>query len=156
MLYANYYHPDRTGNASFMEVDLHHTHNPTYANRLLRKAFLDKGIELNNPDVNEGRSILFSLFHDGQPIPPILGPKFLIATENPFICKLNANLNYFQHFDHVFTWNRNFLQLSNLSQVFIPNQIETSFFPPLSEKKIFTTIINTNKRFPFKSIVNLN
>jgi hypothetical protein len=150
MLYANYYHPDRTGNASFMEVDLHHTHNPTHANRLLRNAFLDKGIELNNPDVNEGRSILFSLFHDGQPLPMILGPKFLIATENPFICELNANLNYFQKFDHVFTWNRNFLQLSNVSQVFIPNQIKTSFFRPFCERKLFATIINANKGFPFK------
>ena len=61
MLFANYYQPDRVKNASFEEVDRHHTYNPTFTNRLLRSEFLKHGIELNNPDVNEGREIAFSI-----------------------------------------------------------------------------------------------
>ena len=39
MKYANYYQPDRVKNASFTEVDQHHTYNPTVTNRSLREAF---------------------------------------------------------------------------------------------------------------------
>jgi len=94
MLFANYYQPDRVKNASFEEIDRHHTYNPTFTNRLLRSEFLKRGVELNNPDVNDDRDVLFNLFHDGQAISSsktISGPKYLIATENPIICPLNQN-----------------------------------------------------------------
>ena len=61
MLFANYYQQDRVKNASFEEIDRHHTYNPTYTNRLLRTEFLKHGVELNNPDVNVGRTIAFHL-----------------------------------------------------------------------------------------------
>jgi hypothetical protein len=149
MLFANYYHPNRIANASFAEVDIHHTHNPTHTNRALREAFFKRGIELNNPDVNVGRKIEFSLFHDGQPIPNITGPKYLIATENPYICGLNCDESYLRNFNHVFTWNKNLMHLENVSQVFIPNQIEVSSFRTFSERSIFSTLINANKGFSF-------
>ena len=46
MIFANYYQPDRVKNASFEEIDRHHTYNPTFTNRLLRAEFLKRGIEL--------------------------------------------------------------------------------------------------------------
>ena len=151
MLFANYYQPDRVKNASFEEIDRHHTYNPTFTNRLLRSEFLRRGVELNNPDVNIGRDILFNLFHDGQDISlnqSISGPKYLIATENPIICPLNQNQEYLKTFNGVFTWNTNFTQLNNVSHLFIPNQIRNPETPSFDERPIFSCIINANKAFP--------
>jgi len=148
MKYANYYQPDRIQNASFEEIDRHHTYNPSYTNRLLRSDFLNYGIELNNPDVNLGRRITFHLLHDGQAISNLPNPKYLIAMENPFICPLNRNEEYLRQFNAVFTWNRDLLHLPNTIQLFIPNQIHCGPFPSFEERTIFSCIINANKAFP--------
>jgi hypothetical protein len=148
MLFANYYQPDRVKNASFEEVDRHHTYNPTYTNRLLRTEFLKHGIELNNPDVNLGRPIAFHVLHDGQAIADLPGPKYLIATENPYICPLNRDEAYLRQFNGVFTWNRDLLHLPNAVHLFIPNQIRQEAFPSFGERSIFSCIINANKAFP--------
>ena len=148
MLFANYYQPGRVKNASFEEIDRHHTYNPTYTNRLLRSEFLKRGIELNNPDVNLDRPISFHLLHDGQAIADLPGPKYLIATENPFICPLNRDEAYLRQFNGVFTWNRDLLHLPNAVHLFIPNQIRQEVFPSFQERSIFSCIINANKAFP--------
>jgi hypothetical protein len=148
MLLANYYQQDRVKNASFEVIDRHHTYNPTFTNRLLRAEFLKRGIELNNPDVNQGREVAFSILHDGQDIEYDSAPKYLIATENPCICPLNQNEQYFALFDGVFTWNTNLLHLPNTTHVFIPNQIEVKNTPSFENRPIFSCIINANKAFP--------
>lgn len=148
MLFANYYQPDRVKNASFEEIDKHHTYNPTFTNRLLRSEFLKRGIELNNPDVNQGREIAFSILHDGQPNDQIPDPKYLIATENPHICPRNKDKAYLSQFKGVFTWNTDFANLPNVRHVFIPNQIRNQPTPTFSERPIFSCIINANKAFP--------
>jgi len=149
MKYANYYQPDRVENASFAEVDKHHTYNPPYTNRSLRASFLAQGIELNNPDVNIGKEISFNLYHDGQDIAQDnSAPNYLIATENPYICPLNWDQDYLQKFTGVFTWNSALLKLSNVTHLFIPNQIRQEIFNPFAERAIFSCIINANKAFP--------
>ena len=147
MIFANYYQQDRVKNASFEEVDRHHTYNPTITNRLLRSEFLKRGIELNNPDVNQGRDIAFSILHDGQNIENIRGPKYVIATENPYICPLNRDTQYLSAFDGVFSWNRDLLQLPNVTHLFIPNRIHFEKSPTFSERPIFSCLINANKAF---------
>jgi len=148
MKYANYYQPDRTQNASFAMIDKHHTYNPTFTNRLLRSEFLKHDIELNNPDVNQGRAVAFSILHDGQEIDHIASPKYLIATENPYICPLNRNEQYLNSFDQVFTWNKDLLHLPNVSHLFIPNQIQIKQTPFFKDRPIFSCLINANKAFP--------
>lgn len=148
MLYANYYHQDRIKNASFELIDKHHTYNPTYTNRLLRAEFLLKGIELNNPDVNVGKLISFSILHDGQADTHPESPSYLIATENPYICPANADETYLQKFKGVFTWNQNLFHLPNVIPLFIPNQIRQNPFSSFSDRKIFACLINANKAFP--------
>ena len=147
MIFANYYQQDRVKNASFEEIDRHHTYNPTITNRLLRSEFLKRGIELNNPDVNQGRNIAFNLLHDGQNIECVSSPKYVIATENPYICPLNRDERYLSTFDGVFTWNRNLLHLPNVSHLFIPNHIRSEKFPTFAERPVFSCLINANKAF---------
>ena len=148
MIFANYYQQDRVKNASFEEIDRHHTYNPTFTNRLLRAEFLKRGIELNNPDVNQGRKITFSILHDGQAIENTPEPKYLIATENPYICPLNRDEQYLSQFNGIFTFNRDLLGLPNSTHLFIPNQIRSRPFPTFSERPIFSCLINANKAFP--------
>lgn len=152
MLYANYYEPGRINNASFEEIDKHHKFNPTYTNRLLRLEFLKRGVELNSPDVNRDKKIEFSIFHDGQITDPIEGPKYIIATENPYICPLNVDKNYLTQFDGIFTWNPNLLSLPNATEILIPNQIKVNKFKSYANRAIFSCLINANKAFP----INLN
>jgi hypothetical protein len=148
MLLANYYQQDRVNNASFEEIDRHHTYNPTFTNRLLRSEFLKRGIELNNPDVNQGKEVAFSILHDGQDVDQIPAPKYLIATENPYICPLNNDRRYLNSFNGVFTWNINLLHLPNVTHIFVPNQIQKRVTPSFKERPIFSCIINANKAFP--------
>ncbi len=148
MIFANYYQPDRVKNASFEEVDRHHTYNPTLTNRLLRATFLHRGIELNNPDVNLGRKTVFNILHDGQLTENIIGPKYLIATENPYICPLNRDEEYLKSFNQIFTWNKDLLYLPNTTQLFIPNQIHWEKTPAFLDRPIFSCLINANKAFP--------
>jgi len=150
MLFANYYQQDRVNNASFEEIDRHHTHNPTFTNRLLRSEFLKHDIELNNPDINHGKEIAFSILHDGQHIEQIPRPKYIIATENPYICPLNKNEQYLNSFNGVFTWNTDLLHLPNINHVFIPNQVEVKETASFENRSIFSCIINANKAFPNK------
>lgn len=151
MQYANYHHQDRFNNSSFDEIDKHHTYNPTFTNRLLRQEFLNRGIELNNPDVNIGKDVAFNLYHDGQNTEIDLDrPNYLIATENPFICCANTDRNYLAKFNQVFTWNSNLLNLPNVTKIFIPNQIRRENFSSFPERSIFTCIINANKGFPYQ------
>ena len=148
MKYANYYHLDRIKNESFSEIDGHHKFNPTYTNRSLRAAFLERGIELNNPDLNIGKEILFNLYHDGQDVTKEnKSPNYLIATENPLICPKNADEEFLKAFKGVFTWNTNLLFLNNVTHLFIPNKIQFENFPTYEERKIFSCIINANKGF---------
>lgn len=148
MLYGNYYHLDRVENASFEKVDKHHTFSPTFTNRILRAEFLKKGVELNNPDINVGKEIAFSIFHNGEITMTVSGPKYLIAIENPYICPLNKDINYLRKFDGVFTWNPDILSLPNSTQIFIPNQIRNEKFSSFRDRPIFSCLINANKSFP--------
>lgn len=159
MIYGNYIQADRANNASFAPEDLHHKHNPTFAPRTLREAFLQRGIEINTPDVNDrlGYRAQFNLYLDGQlPLSDTL-PNYLIATENPIINSLNANRDYLQRFTHIFTWNPTFTSLPNASLLFIPNQIHRftqrhielplAYLTPFTKRSIFACLINANKAF---------
>lgn len=147
MKYANYLEQDRIENSPFEAHDRHHKFNPTHTNRLLRSRFLDLGIELNTPDMNKGRKIEFSLLNNAQNIDHIAGPKYLIASENPYICPLNIDKDYLTLFKQIFTWNSNLLSLPNVTKIFVPNNIFSEKFTPFSERKIFACLINANKAF---------
>ncbi|MFZ9296643.1 MAG: hypothetical protein ACO259_10620, partial [Bacteroidia bacterium] len=121
----------------------------------MRSDFLNRGIELNNPDVNRGKEIAFSIFHDGQLTALPSGPKYIIATQNPYICPLNRDKYYLSQFDGIFTWNPDILTLPNATQIFIPNQIRIDKFTSFTERPIFACLINANKAFPGTLTIDL-
>lgn len=151
MKYANYLEQDRFENSPFEEHDRHHQFNPTYTNRLLRSYFLDLGVELNTPDMNKGREIEFSLLNNAQNVDNVAGPKYLIASENPYICPLNIDNGYLNSFKQVFTWNSNLASRPNVTKIFVPNKLfPLEKFIPFSQRTIFSCLINANKAFDKK------
>ncbi len=149
MNYANFYQIDQSKNSVFSKekVDLY---EPSYTPAPLRDLFEKKGIELNTSDINEGKNILFNLYSDGQNIEIRDGINYLMAIENPFITPLNADVSYLRKFDRVFTWNRNLLNLPNVTQIFLPNKIRLNDFLEFDERSLFSCLINSNKTFPFQ------
>ena len=147
MIYANVYAAGHSNNSMFATEDSVHRFNPTYTPRLLREALLGQGIELNTPDVNQGRDIAFDLFFEGREFAEDGIPKYLIALENPNINRLNENREYCKRFRKVFAWDKRLYDLPNAVQIMVPNRLEFEPFPSFAKRDIFSCLINANKAF---------
>lgn len=147
MIYANLYVAGHSNNSMFATEDSIHRFNPTHTLRLLREAFLKQGIELNTPDVNQGRDIAFDLFGEGREFVEDGVPKYLITLENPNINRLNESREYCKRFRKVFAWDKRLHDLPNVVQIMVPNRFEFEPSPVFAERDIFSCLINANKAF---------
>lgn len=147
MIYANIHADGHSNNSLFAVEDKVHRHNPTTTPRLLRQAFLERGIEVNTPDLNQGREIAFDLHLEGRPLDDGQTPRYLIALENPNINKLNASSDYCLNFDLAFAWDVRLFHLPNVIPILIPHPLGCEEFPPLEQRDIFSCLINANKAF---------
>jgi hypothetical protein len=147
MIYANVHAAGHRNNSLFATEDSVHRFNPTYTPRMLREAFLKQGIELNTPDVNQGRDIAFDLFFEGHEFVDDGIPKYLIAQENPNINRLNQDRDYCKRFRKVFVWDKRLHDLPNVVPIMVPNRLEFEPFPTFAERDIFSCLINANKAF---------
>lgn len=147
MIYGNVYIDGHSNNSLFAEEDNVHRYNPTTTPRLLRQAFLDRGIEINTPDVNQGRKIAFELHIEGRPFVAKDIPQYLIALENPNINRLNASKEYCGRFSRVFAWDMRLFDLPNVVQILIPHPLAHDHFPGFKDRDIFSCLINANKAF---------
>ena len=150
MIYGNVYIDGHSNNSLFAEDDSVHRYNPTTTPRLLRQAFLAQGIEINTPDVNQGRRITFDLHFEGRQVVASDSPTFLIALENPNINTLNADPEYCLNFTKVFAWDRRLFKLPNIVPILIPHPMVHNGFPEFVDRDIFSCLINANKAFKEK------
>jgi hypothetical protein len=148
MQYANFIQENRRQNSTFDPLN-YHLYNSNYTPIPIRNLLLEHGIELSTPDLNEGKAVIFNLFSDGQTGVPPQGINFLMAIENPYINPQNINLAYINKFRRVFTFNRNLVNLPNVTQIFLPNRIRIESFPQFDDRHLFACLINSNKTFPF-------
>jgi hypothetical protein len=147
MILGSVYAEGHSHNSLFQEADPTHRFNPTFTNRLLRDEFRKAGVEINTADLNAGRQAVFEIYFEGSALAPSRLPRFLVALENPHINPLNADREYFARFQRVFTWNPRFLDMPNVREVSVPNQFAMSAWPAYEERRIFSCLINANKRF---------
>ena len=147
MIYGNIYADGHANNSMFAEVDTVHRYNPTSTSRLLRQALLQRGIEINTPDLNVGRQVAFELHAEGRPLGERTRPRYLIAMENPNINPLNCNPDYCRQFDLVFAWDTRLQHLPNVVPTMIPHPLQAQPWPPASQRNIFSCLINANKAF---------
>jgi len=148
MKLASIYAAGQSNNSLFAEKDPTYTYAPTYTSRLLRNAFLERGIEVNTADVNVGKELLFELYVEGQVVEPTKIPKYLVASENPHINPLNCDVKYCSQFRKVFSWNSDIASLPNGILIMVPNEIAIKPIPPFQERPLLLALINANKRFP--------
>jgi alpha(1,3/1,4) fucosyltransferase len=147
MIYANIHSDGRSNNSLFALEDTVHRFNPSYTPRLLREYFLAHGIELNTPDLNQGRHVHFEIHLEGRPLQQPTCPRYLIALENPNINKLNASSEYCSHFELAFAWDVRLHHLTNVVPILIPHPMVWQDFPGPQERDIFSCLINANKAF---------
>jgi hypothetical protein len=147
MIYATIHADGHSRNSLFAQEDQVHRHNSTFTPRLLREVFLQRGIEVNTEDMNQGRKVAFELHLEGRPLKAAQRPRYLIALENPYINKLNASSDYCQKFDIVFAWDKRLFQLPHVVPILVPHPLVCADFPALEQRDIFSCLINANKAF---------
>jgi hypothetical protein len=147
MIYANIHSEGKVNNSLFSKEDVVHKYNPTDTSRLMRQEFLRYGIELNTPDLNCGKTVAFDLYAEGQALCPRERPRYLIAMENPYINKLNSNLEFLRQFDLVFAWDVRVQHLPNVVPAMIPHPLKSEIFADIKQRDIFSCLINANKAF---------
>ena len=144
---GNIHKSGHSKNSLFAEFDYTHRYNSLSADRYLRDNLKNNGIELNTPDVNEGRHVDFNIFIEAG-LQPEKGKKnFLIAMENPLHNSLNRDLDYLSQFDLVFSWDSEALKsLGNYVFCNIPHQMTFEAHAKNNPNK-FLCLINANKNF---------
>ena len=147
MRQASIHADGHTANSLFALEDSVHRFNPTYTPRLLRQAFLERGIELNTPDLNQGKDIAFELHLEGRPLGEHTVPRMLVALENPNINPLNASVDYCNQFDRVFAWDQRLFHLHHVCPILIPHPMVHGVVPGPEARTIFSCLINANKAF---------
>lgn len=151
MIYGNLCIEGHSLNSLFSEIDPLNYYGPTYTHRLIRKLFLNFGVEINTPDLNVNRNIFFEIYAEGQPVKNNNFKKYFIAQENPTINLLNQDLVYCKNFSKVFAWDRRVADQPNGVLLMVPNEIKLFEFSSYVEREIFSCLINGNKRFPVSS-----
>ena len=144
MIYGNFFSDDTRGNNAMFGEKLA---IPMGYYELLRESFLKRGVEINTPDLNEGKKIAFNLHIEGRPLIEHGMPSYLVALENPNHNHLNADREYCSGFSKVFSWNPKLFDLTNVVKVLPPHQIAHGSCPPYEERDIFSCMINGNKGF---------
>lgn len=147
MILGNIIAEGHSNNSMFGLEDSVHRYNPTHMPRLLRQAFLEKGIEINTPDINKGRITAFNLYFEGHQVVDSTGPNYLVALENPNINRLNENREYCSRFNRVFAWDKRLFDLPNVVRILIPHPLACDSFAGFQERDIFSCLINANKAF---------
>jgi hypothetical protein len=146
-IYGNVFAEGHSNNSMFASENSVHRYYPNHMQRQLRQAFIEQGIEINTPDLNQGRPIAFDLFFEGRSFFDDGIPKYLIALENPNINRLNENHVYCRRFAKVFAWDPRLFDLPNVVKIMVPNRLSCDPFPGFAERDIFSCLINANKAF---------
>jgi len=145
MLFGNLLAAGHSKNSVFHEADPTSHFEPTYAPRMLRLAFQRRGVSLNTPDIVAQEPPRFEIYWEAQPLLKTGVPKFLIATENPFLNRLNRDRIYLANFEAVFGWDPDIFDLPNVVQIAIPHELKQEKFRPWDDRPNFVGMINSNK-----------
>lgn len=151
MIYSTILAPGHVKNSIFSEADPTAFYGPTYTSRLIKKKFLEHGVEINTADLSVNKNISFELVIEGQIAEKGNAHRYLIAQENPTINLLNQDVHYCSQFAKVFAWDRRVADQPNGVLLMVPNEIKLFEFSSYVEREIFSCLINGNKRFPVSS-----
>lgn len=122
----------------------------------IRTLFLEHGIELNTPDVNAGRKVLFELHLNVQRRAPT-SPGYVYLYENVLVRPRNEDRRALQAYRKVFTWNTVLAQELNAAHdsaapraviLPYPNRIEANPTPAFRDRPHGCVLVASNKSLP--------
>lgn len=111
---------------------------------LLRERFLAEGIELNTPDVNEGRKLAFELHINCRRQNP--GARaYVYLYENPLIRPLNRDRAALDRYAKWFAWDGELRDDPRTVPLLYPNRIEAGPWNGPEKRPLFCVLVASNK-----------
>jgi hypothetical protein len=112
--------------------------------RLLKERMAKEGIELNTPDVNQGRTVAFELHINVRRQAP-QSRAYTYLFENPLIRPLNRDFEALSRYSKWFTWDATLLSHSQAIELPYPNDLTPRSTPSFSERPYFCSLVASNK-----------
>ena len=110
----------------------------------LRERFLSAGIELNTPDLNEGREVAFELHINCRRQDPS-ARAYVYLYENPLIRPLNRDRSALARYVKWFTWDGALLDNPRAVRLLYPNRFETGPWNGPEKRPLFCVLVASNK-----------
>lgn len=124
MQYANYVELGVFDNARFDLVHAINRDASNYPYWLLREQLLSCGIELNTPDVNTGRNVIFEL-HINAMRKELSVPAFVLLMETAQIYPPNASQELLAQYQLIFTWRDDLVDQERYIKINFPNKLNS-------------------------------
>jgi len=165
MIIGSIYGWQNGGDDIFNPQSLRNRDNCLEPMRVLQRVAIDQGIELHTADVNELNRISpdFAVYVESiNFISSAVKKNYLILYETPLTVPRNADYEYLNKFDGIFTWNRELLEkgfindrgqaipLNRFIEIFHPNPIPAECGKdfvslPLTKRPDFVCLIGSNR-----------
>lgn len=165
MLIGSIYGWENGGDDIFNPQSLRNRDNCLEPMRTLQQVALSQGVELHTADVNQVKGITpdFTLYVESIPFAPSSAKKnYLILYETPLTVPANADYEYLNQFDGIFTWNRDLLSkgfidasgraisANRFIEIFHPNPIPVEcgqdfVSPSFSQRADLVCLIGSNR-----------
>jgi hypothetical protein len=114
----------------------------------LKKKFAEHGIDLSTHDINTPEDSEFILYNDSPkslPDPSFSDRSYLIALENPTICRGNAHPTNSERYRKIFTWNDELVDHAQFIKINFSATIPGSIPRNLERKDRLALLISANK-----------
>ncbi len=156
MIYANLKEHQVRGNRPFMPGAGTNGGEFFIPFRMLRERFAERGVEINTPDMNAGRTVSFELHVNAQYFLPRGRPCYVYLYEDPLIRPINADLAQIGRYRKVFTSNETLINGQNVHRLDYPNDLALHEFQPWGARDLFCVMIATNRALRRPSPRNLH
>ena len=144
LIYANYIEQGNSNNDRF-NLDIEkNINNRSYTYWLLRETLLEYSIELNTPDINVGKSVVFELHMNVASRKTHL-PCYVLLLETEEIYPLNKSRKLLSRYRKIFSWNDDLVNGKRSIKINFPNKPILEFKLGWDDRSKFCCVIAANK-----------
>ena len=147
MRYASVIYRDYAGNSLFTPGAGENNGEFYLPYAQLRERFLSAGIELNTPDMNEGREVVFELHINCRRQDPSTRA-YVYLYENPLIRPLNRDRVALARYAKWFAWDGELRDDPRTVPLLYPNRFESGPWRGPDQRPLFCVLVASNKALP--------
>ena len=144
MIHASIFYRDYADNALFAPGAGENNGEFYLPYALLRERFLAAGVELNTPDVNAGRAVVFELHINCRRQDPV-ARAYVYLYENPLIRPLNRDRSALARYAKWFAWDGELLDDPRAVRLLYPNRLEVGERNGPEARPLFCVLVASNK-----------